>query len=65
MSSGSKNEAGERKEKIDDGLTVPSGNSGVGMFSKLILFAIILGIVALVMKSRKGASASVSEKSLA
>ncbi|KAG7002162.1 peptidyl-prolyl cis-trans isomerase B [Physcia stellaris] len=65
IASGSSNEAGEHKGQINDGLTLPSVDSGAGMFSKLILFAIIVGIVAIVIKSRKGASGALSEKSLA
>lgn len=65
IASGSSNEAGEHKGQINDGLTLPSVDSGAGMFSKLILFAIIVGIVAIVIKSRKSGSGALSEKSLA
>ena len=40
-------------------------SAGVGILSKLILFGIIVGVVAVLLKNRKSTSGAPSEKSLA
>ena len=51
--------------QADARLTIPSESPGAGMFSKLILFFMIVGVVAIILKIRKGASGTLTEKSLA
>ena len=53
------------KSRIDDGLDLPSYGSGAGILSKLIFFGVIVGVIAIIMKSRKSTSGRLTEKSLA
>ena len=46
-------------------LSTSTQSAGVGMFSKLILFGIIVGVVAIFLKNRKSSSGALSDKSLA
>lgn len=57
------NEAG--KHHTDAVLSTSTQSAGAGIFSKLILFGIIVGVVAILLKSRKSTSGALSEKSLA
>ena len=53
------------KSQIDDGLDLPLYDSGAGILSKLIFFVVIVGVVAIILKSRKSTSGHLTEKSLA
>ena len=53
------------KSRMEDGLDLPSYGSGAGILSKLVFFGVIVGVIAIIMKSRKSRSGRLSEKSLA
>lgn len=70
VSPGNSEEAGEVPHDVSrdhpgDASNLPSRNSWGGMFPKLILFGIIVGVIAIIIRSRKGSSATLTEKSLA
>lgn len=51
-------------ELQDTKLSSPAENLGLGLFSKLILFGMVVGVVAIYLKSRKSQTI-MTEKSLA
>lgn len=53
-------------EHIKGQLSSPSGDLGTGIFSKLVFFGLIVGVVAIYLKTRKGGNGNAMyEKSLA
>ena len=56
---------GVGKGQSDDGLVLPPGNSGAGLFSRVIIFGIIVGVVAILVKRRSRTADGLTEKSLA
>ena len=53
------------KDHADAILPLVTETSGAGMFSKLIIFGIVVGAVAIVLKRRKANSDAMDEKTLA
>ena len=53
------------EKQVNADLTSTSDKSGAGMLSKLILVGVIVGVIAILLKSRKSNSNALTEKSLA